>query len=93
MKLSANLATSIKGAQLDFESKQLAYTQTVRNVELTVRKKFYELLFENENLAVILPAIVCYLIQAFFSFGLVFVMPIFMALCGFAEREMQSKKA
>lgn len=51
MKLSANLATSIKGAQLDFESKQLAYTQTVRNVELTVRKKFYELLFENENLA------------------------------------------
>lgn len=51
MKLSANLATSIKGAQLDFESKQLAYKQTVRNVELTVRKKFYELLFENENLA------------------------------------------
>lgn len=50
-------------------------------------------IFENENLAVILPAIVCYLIQAFFSFGLVFVMPIFMALCGFAEREMQSKKA
>ena len=49
-------------------------------------------IFQNENLAVILPAIVCYLVQAFFSFGLVFVMPIFMALCGFAEREIKSKR-
>lgn len=51
MKLSANLATSMKGAHLDYEAKKLAHEQNLRNVELTVRKKFYELLLEKENLA------------------------------------------
>lgn len=49
-------------------------------------------IFKNENIAVILPAIVCYLVQAFFSFGLVFVMPILMTLCGFVEREIKHEK-
>lgn len=49
-KLSPNLATSIKSAGLNYESAKFDYEQKKRDIELSVRKSFYGLLSEKENL-------------------------------------------
>ncbi len=49
--LSPNLYASIRGAKLDYEQGLISYEQTVRTVELNVRKAFYGLLYEQENIA------------------------------------------
>lgn len=49
--LSANLASEIQSARLNYEKGRLSYEQTLRNVECSVRKTFYALLYERENIA------------------------------------------
>ena len=49
--LSANLASEIQSAHLNYEKGRLSYEQTLRNVECSVRKTFYALLYERENIA------------------------------------------
>ena len=46
--------------------------------------------FKNDYIKVLLPAAVCYLIQAFFSFGLVLVFPIFVAILALTESEIRN---
>ena len=48
--LSSNLFTSIKEAKLNLQKGLLTYEDAVRSVELTVRKSFYQILYEKENL-------------------------------------------
>ncbi|MGP1458906.1 MAG: TolC family protein [Treponema sp.] len=49
--LSANLYSEIQGARLNYEKGKLSYEQTQRSVECSVRKAFYGLLYERENIA------------------------------------------
>lgn len=51
VQLSPNLYASVRGAQLDWEQGILSYEQTLRSIELSVRKAFYGLLYEQENIA------------------------------------------
>lgn len=51
ISLSPNLYASIRGARLNYEQGLISYGQTVRTVELNVRKAFYGLLYEQENIA------------------------------------------
>jgi outer membrane protein len=50
MSLAPSLYSSIKTAQLNYENGQITYDQAVRTVELNVRKAFYGLLYEKENI-------------------------------------------
>ncbi len=49
--LTANLFSSIQSAKLNYEKGQLTYDEAVRAVELSVRKAYYQILYEQENLA------------------------------------------
>ncbi len=49
--LSPSLYSSIKSAILAYEAGQLSYEATARSVELSVRKSFYNILYEQENIA------------------------------------------
>ena len=46
--LSPSIATSIKGAKLNYEKQLIDYDSTVRTIELNVRKAFYQILYEQE---------------------------------------------
>ena len=48
--LSTNLYTTMKAARLNYENGLLSYEETIRSVELSVRKTFYALLYEKENI-------------------------------------------
>lgn len=48
--LSTNLYTSIQGAKLNYENGLITYEQTCRQIERDVRKSFFNLLYEQENL-------------------------------------------
>ena len=50
LSLTPALATSIKAAQLSYESGELSYENARRSIELNVRKTFYSLLYFNKNL-------------------------------------------
>lgn len=50
MGLKTNLYTDICGAQLQYEKGLITYSQAERAVELSVRKTFYNLLYQQENL-------------------------------------------
>ena len=48
--LSTNLYTTMKGAHLNYENGLISYEQACRSIELSVRKTFYGLLYEKENI-------------------------------------------
>lgn len=48
--LSTNLYTTMKAARLNYENGLLSYEETLRSVELSVRKTFYALLYKKENI-------------------------------------------
>ena len=48
--LSTNLYTQIQGAKLNYEQGLITYEQSRRQIELGVRKAFYNLLYQQENL-------------------------------------------
>ncbi len=50
LALSTNLYTSIVGAKLNYEAGKLSYEQSCKQIELSVRKAFYGLLYEKEYL-------------------------------------------
>lgn len=50
MNLSTNLYTTMRAARLNYENGLMSYEQTKRMVEHTVRKTFYGLLYEKENI-------------------------------------------
>ena len=49
--LSPSIATSIKGARLSYEKQLIDYDSTVRTIELNVRRAFYQILYEQEYIA------------------------------------------
>jgi len=49
LSLSPSLATTMKAAQLAYESGEATLETTKRTIELSVRKTFYSLLYYNEN--------------------------------------------
>lgn len=51
LALSANLASSIKDARLKYEASEISYESACRSIELSVRKAFWALLNEKENIA------------------------------------------
>ena len=51
VSFSPSLFTSIRTAQLNYESDLITYEEACRSVELSVRSAFYGLLYEQENLA------------------------------------------
>ena len=51
LSLTPSLYTSIKEAKLKYESGKTSYEDAVRQVELNVRKLFYNLLYTNESIA------------------------------------------
>ncbi len=51
LSLTANLYSSVRAACLNYESGELSYEEALRTVELNVRKAFYGLLYERENIA------------------------------------------
>ena len=46
--------------------------------------------FKNDIIKVLLPAVICYTVQAFFSFSIVFVFPIFVAISALLESEIRN---
>lgn len=48
--LSTNLYSTMRAAKLNYENGLLTYDQAVRSIELSVRKTFYGLLYEKENI-------------------------------------------
>ena len=50
LSFSPNLFATIETARIDYEQGKLTYEQTCRTVELNVRKAFYGLLYEQENI-------------------------------------------
>ena len=50
MGLKTNLYSDIRGAKLQYEKGLITYSQAERAVELSVRKNFYNLLYQQENL-------------------------------------------
>ena len=50
LSFSPNLFTAIKSARLAYEQGEITYEQACRTVELNVRKAFYGLLYEQENI-------------------------------------------
>ena len=51
ISLKTNLYSDIKGAKLKYEQGLLTYSEAVRKIELSVRKSFYNLIYQKENLA------------------------------------------
>ena len=51
ISLSPSIYSSIKKAVLEYEAGKLSYEETARKVELNVRKSFYNILYEQENIA------------------------------------------
>lgn len=51
LNLTPSLFTSIKNAVINYEAGELSYEDTLRSVELNVRKSFYNLLYAKENIA------------------------------------------
>ncbi len=51
LSLKTNLYTEINGARLNYEKGLLTYNEAVRKIELSVRKNFYNLIYQQENLA------------------------------------------
>lgn len=51
LALTPSLYTSINGAVLNYEKGLLDYESAVKSIELNVRKVYYSLLFEKENIA------------------------------------------
>lgn len=49
--LAASLYSSIQGAKLDYEAGLLTFSEAERAVELAVRKAFYGLLYEKQNIS------------------------------------------
>ena len=47
--LSTNLYTQIQGARLNYEQGLITYEQSCRQIEVSVRKAFYNLLYQQEN--------------------------------------------
>ena len=50
LSLKTNLYSEIRGAKLNYEKGLLTYSEAVRQIELSVRKKFYNLIYQKENL-------------------------------------------
>ena len=50
LNLKTNLYSEIKGAKLNYEKGLLTYNEAVRKIELSVRKSFYKLIYQKENL-------------------------------------------
>ena len=50
LSFSPNLFTSIQTARLSYEQGKMTYEQTCSTIELSVRKAFYGLLYEQENI-------------------------------------------
>lgn len=50
LNLKTNLYSDIQGAKLNFERGKLSYNEAVRAIELSVRKSFYNLIYQQENL-------------------------------------------
>lgn len=50
LNLKTNLYSEIKGAKLNYEKGLLTYNEAVRKIELSVRKSFYNLIYQKENL-------------------------------------------
>ena len=50
LSLKTNLYSEIKGASLNYQKGLLTYNEAVRNIELSVRKSFYNLIYQQENL-------------------------------------------
>lgn len=50
LNLKTNLYSEIKGAKLNYEKGLLTYNEAVRKIELSVRKNFYNLIYQKENL-------------------------------------------
>ncbi len=51
--LTPSIYTSVRSAQLNYDLQKMSYDLTLRTVELNVRKAFYGLLFEKENIDLI----------------------------------------
>ncbi len=51
LSLKTNLYSDIQGAKLNYKKGKLTYEQAVREIELSVRKSFYNLIYQQENLA------------------------------------------
>ncbi len=50
LSLKTNLYSEINGAKLNYEKGLLTYKEAVRQIELSVRKSFYNLIYQQENL-------------------------------------------
>ncbi len=50
LNLRTNLYSEIKSAKLNYEKGLLTYKEAVRQIELSVRKSFYNLIYQKENL-------------------------------------------
>lgn len=50
LSLKTNLYSEIKGAKLNYEKGLLTYNEAVRKIERSVRKNFYNLIYQKENL-------------------------------------------
>ncbi|MCI5474308.1 MAG: TolC family protein [Spirochaetia bacterium] len=48
LTLSTNLYSTIKGAKLNYENGLLTYNQAVKQIEMSVRKTFYDLIYKTE---------------------------------------------
>ena len=53
LALNPSIYTQVKSAELNYEMQQMTYESTVRSVELNVRKLYYSLLYEKENLTLL----------------------------------------
>lgn len=51
VRLASSLYSSIQGAKLNYEAGLITFDEAVRAVELSVRKSFYGLLYEKQNIA------------------------------------------
>lgn len=51
IKLTPSLYSSIKAAKIDYENGLITFREAVRSVELQVRKAFFYLLYEKQNIA------------------------------------------
>ena len=50
LSISPSLYTTMKTAKLNYENGKLTYDTAVRTIELSVRKAFYKLLYEQDNI-------------------------------------------
>lgn len=57
VRFTPSLISSIRKASLDYEQQKISYDEAVRSVELNVRKLFYSILLEEENIALLESAV------------------------------------